>query len=361
MFRVAILSSPIISVPPTLYGGTERVIDELIKRLVEIGLDVTLIAPGDSDVSCKLIQIPEKSLPFLTNKVDDDKLIPARKAAEKQAIEYIKNHLDEFDIVHSHGIDVIELHDLIPCVTTIHGAFNTDNFDYFNSRKILNYISISENQQRGFPSLNFVGIVYDGLDTRDFPIVTAPEHYMAFLARLDEEKCPHEAIQLAIHLYEKYGLGLKIAGKIDHGGAEYFKTQVKPFFNNPQYPYIEYLGELGMKDKIDLVSKAKIFLQPIKFVEPFGLGPLEAMMCGTPVIARNLGSMSELIIEGETGFRVENYPNETYHLIDECLKLDRFTIAKTTRMRFNSQKMALDYISCYQKVIENFHSQSQTT
>jgi glycosyltransferase involved in cell wall biosynthesis len=260
MFKVAILSSPIIPVPPKLYGGTERVIDELIKRLVEIGLDITLIAPGDSDVSCKLIKIPEKSLPFLANKIDDDILVPARKKAEEQAIDYIKNHLSEFDIIHSHGIDVCELHDLIPCVTTIHGAFNTENFGYFNQRKNLNYISISENQQRGFPSLNFIGTVYNGLNTRDFPIVTAPEHYMAFLARLDEEKCPHEAIQLTIHLHEKYGLSLKIAGKIDHGGAEYFKTQVEPYFVNPKYPYIHYLGELGMRDKIELVSKAKIFL-----------------------------------------------------------------------------------------------------
>jgi glycosyltransferase involved in cell wall biosynthesis len=357
MYRIAILSSPIISVPPPKYGGTERVIHELIYRLDAMDYDVTLLAPADSEVPCKLIPICQKSMPFLKNREEDSELVPKRKAAEDFSIQYIKEHLSDFDIVHSHGVDVSELHDLIPCVTTIHNAINQLNREFYEEKKDQYWISISDSQRQGFPSLNYIDTVYNGLNTRDFPIQTEPQNYMAFLARLDAEKSPHEAIQLATTLYEKYGMMLKIAGKVDYAGADYFKQEVEPFLNNPLYPYIEYLGELGMEDKIELVSNAKIFLHPIQFPEPFGLGPWEAMACGTPVIARKLGSMNELIIQGETGFIVENFVNESYHLIDDCIALDRFEIARSTRTRFNSDKMALDYVSSYTKVIKLFKAQ----
>ncbi|OVE78944.1 hypothetical protein BVY00_01600 [bacterium G20] len=209
------------------------------------------------------------------------------------------------------------------------------------------YVSISKNQQAAFPSLNYIGVVYNGLDPKGFPVVTTPDDYLCFIGRFDLDKSPHLAIQLAINL----GIKIKLAGKIDLDGAKYFKEQIQPFLD---HPLVEFLGEVGFSQKAKLLSNAKCNLHPLLGRrEPFGLTVIEAAYCGTPTLAINRGSMPEIIREGKTGMLVEDFV-EGYSEIEQCFKMDRAYIARRTRRHFNYQKMAEDYVKAYKKVLHDF-------
>ena len=171
----------------------------------------------------------------------------------------------------------------MPNLTTLHGAIEFDQLSYYRERSQLDYVSISRNQQQACPDLQYVGVVYNGEDPRPFPVVTEPEDYLCFLGRFDREKNPHLAIQLAISL----GIPIKLGGKIDFQGADYFEQQVKPYLG---HPLVEYLGELGLEEKAHLLAHARRNLHPTAFREPFGLTVLEAAFCGTPTLATARGS-----------------------------------------------------------------------
>jgi len=252
------------------------------------------------------------------------------------------------DIIHSHGFDMLPFKDF-PNVTTLHnkvGFTNKNGFiglDYLMKRKDLPYVSISKNQQAVCPDMRFVGVVYNGEDPSDFPIVKKPENYVCFLGRFDRDKNPHLAIELALSL----GIKIKLAGKIDHDSEGYFEEEIEKYLN---HPLVEYLGELGFDDKVELLSKAKCNLHPTNFREPFGLTVLEAAYCGTPTMAIARGSMPELIEPGRTGLLVEDFLEGRHH-IEECFKMDREYIASRSRQLFNYKNMTRDYIEVYNKVI----------
>jgi glycosyltransferase involved in cell wall biosynthesis len=343
--RVAIVAAPYISIPPNRYGGTEQVITYLIKGLVEMGHEPILLGPGDSKVDCELIPICDKALLFaktVEEKEDHDKLV--QQAIEKTYEELAKLK-GRVDIIHSHGIDLLPLQDF-PNLTTLHGKIDFYELNYFHERKNLFYASISKNQQGACPDLQYVGVVYNGLEPELFPFIQEAEDYLCFLGRFDREKNPHLAIQLAINLNMK----LKIAGKIDYVGIDYFKNEIEPYLNHPN---IEYLGELGFDDKVELVSKAKCNLHPTGFREPFGLSVLESAYCGTPTLAIDRGSMQELIENGRTGILVEDFV-EGFYKIQDTFNFDREYISNRSRLLFNYRTMTKQYCIAYEKVIEAY-------
>jgi glycosyltransferase involved in cell wall biosynthesis len=350
--RIGIIASPYLPIPPKKYGGTERIIYFLVKGLQELGHEVILFAPGDSEVDCRLIPICEKSIPFGQTKEEDNSLQEIRDQVVKNTNDLIRKHISELDIIHSHGVDLIDFQDF-PNLTTLHGPILLEHLDYFDARRQLFFISISKNQQETFPDLQYVGVAYNGLDPQPFIFNPEPEDYLCFLGRMDREKNPHLAIQLALQLEMK----IKLAGKIDYGGSDYFEQECRQYLDNP---LVEYLGELDMEEKIKLISKAKCNLHATGFREPFGLSVLESAYCGTPTLAINRGSMPELIEEGRTGLLVEDF-TEGYHKIQEAFAMDREYISQRARLLFNYKIMAKQYLLAYEKVINLFHTGERHT
>ena len=329
--------------PPKKYGGTERVIFYLIKGLKELGHEPILLGPGDSKVDCEIVPIVDRAIPFPEK--DSAAFRKSVALALKKTTAELQRLRDKVDIIHSHEFDLKDFQDF-PNLTTIHGHFSFENLSYYQKRKKLPFVAISKNQQVSFPDLNYVGVVYNGEDPADFPIVTEPENYFCFISRFDWDKCPHLAIQLAIAL----GIKIKLAEKTDLLGTEYFQEQIEPYLSNP---LVEYLGELNTQAKIELISKAKCNMHPLLARrEPFGLSVIEAAYCGTPTIAMSRSSMPEIIEDGKTGLLVEDFV-EAYQKIEKCFALDRQYIADHARKEFNYKKMTSQYLSAYHKVINS--------
>jgi glycosyltransferase involved in cell wall biosynthesis len=350
--KVAIVSGPYVPVPPIKYGGTERVIFHLIKGLKELGHEPVLLGAGDSTVDCEIIPITKKSLFFPKDSSKIPEYNKKIREAEHETKKILKELLPKVDIIHSHKFDmkdfahfphIITLHD--PIILEQNKYKNNFSIQYYIDRTDLNYVSISKNQQDSFPSLNYAGVVYNGEDPDDYPIIKKPNNYVCFVGRFDREKNPHMAIQLAIN----YGIKIKLAGKTDFAGNEYFNQEIKPYL---RHPLVEYLGELGQKDVTKLLAHAKCNLHPVGFREPFGLTVLEAAYCGTPTLAVARGSMPELIKEGYSGMLVEDFV-EGLHQIESCFSLDREYIAMRARRKFNYKNMARDYVKIYGKIINS--------
>lgn len=343
--RVAIVAGPHVPVPPKYYGGTEQVIFYLVKGLKELGHEPILLGPGDSKVDCEVIPVVDKAIRFPLSKRQIPGYQKKYQEINQRTSKLLRDLAPSVDIIHSHGFDLVDFQDF-PSLTTLHGPILLNEIPYYLERKHLFYASISENQQDAAPDLQYIGVVYNGLDPKPFPLVKQPEDYVCFLGRFDREKNPHLAIQLAINL----GIKIKLAGKIDYLGEDYFEEEVKKYFD---HPLVEYLGELGFKDKVELISKAKCNLHPTNFREPFGLTVLEAAYCGTPTLAVERGSMPELIEEDRTGLLVEDFV-EGYHSIKECFEMDRTYIANRARLLFNYRTMSRQYVKAYQKVTSLF-------
>ncbi|HVX58828.1 MAG TPA: glycosyltransferase family 4 protein [Candidatus Saccharimonadales bacterium] len=343
--RIAIISQPYVPVPPQKYGGTERVVYYLTKGLMEAGHEVILLAPGDSEVDCELIPTTEKAVFFPRTKSGLKEFNARIARINRRTEKLIKEVLPRVDVIHSHGFDIKKFQNF-PNVTTLHGPilFNDIKDLLSPKRKHLNFVSISKNQQEVLPQLNWLAVAYNGEDPTQFPIVKKTEDYICFIGRFDREKNPHLAIQLAIN----YGIKIKLGGKIDFLGDDYFETEIKPHLD---HPLVEYLGELDPPGIIDLVSKAKCNIHPTSFREPFGLTVVEAAYCGTPTLAIARGSMPELIEDGRTGILVEDLV-EGYNRLDECFAMDRKYIAHRARMLFNYEVMAKSYVEAYQKAID---------
>lgn len=341
--KIIMVAEPYIAVPPEKYGGTERVIYYLIKGMVENGHDVTLLAAGDSKVPCKLIPICKKHTFFGINEAENKKIERRVAAIHRKTRKILHDIAGDADIIHSHGFDLIDLQDY-PNLTTLHGAFVFSELKYFQKRRGLFYASISQNQQDGFPDLQYVGICYNGLDPDEFAFVEKPEDYLCFIGRFDHDKSPHLAIELALKLNMK----IKIAGKIDFRGREYFRDVIKPYLKNP---LVEYHGEIGMEEKAKLIGNARVNLHPTGFREPFGLTILESAYCGTPTLAIEKGSMPELIEEGRTGSLVEDFV-EGYHHMTDIFQMDRRYISERARNLFNYRTMTKQYELAYGKVRE---------
>lgn len=347
--KIAIISSPYLPVPPKKYGWTERVIFYLIKGLQELGHEPILIWPGDSDVSCEVIPTCEKSINFWKTPEENIEVEIKIKWILDTTKKILHSIKWDVDIIHSHGFDLLDFRD-VPNITTLHGPIIMENMQYYEERRELFYASISKNQQEAFPGLRYCWNCYNWIDPDEFPFNETPEDYICFIGRFDETKNPHLAIQLALQLWIK----LKMWWKIDFFGFEYFIEEIKPYLNNP---LIEYLWELEMKDKIELISNAKCNIHPTGFREPFGLTVLESAYCGTPTLAIKKWSMPELIEEWKTGILVEDF-EEWYHKIQDCFDMDRTYISSRTKSFFNYKNMTLDYLRAYNTVIQNFKERS---
>lgn len=341
--KIAIIAGPYVPIPPIKYGGTEQVVFNLIEGLKELGHVPILFGPADSQVDCKIIPVVEKAINFGLDSQQQKEVNERVLAIEQTTKLKLLENLDQVDFIHSHGFDLKDFQNF-PNLTTIHGQMTMENIDYFSNRRDLYFVSISKNQQHSFPNLQYVGVVYNGLNHSKFNLVKKPEDYLCFLGRFDREKNPHLAIQMAL----KLGIKIKLGGKIDFQGKDYFEQEIKPFLDNP---LVEFLGELNLEQKIDLISHARCNLHPTGFREPFGLSVLESAYCGTPTMAISRGSMPELIEDGRTGVLVEDFI-EGFHSIKDCFEMDRSYISLRAKSLFNYKTMSKQYVLAYQKVIE---------
>lgn len=349
--RILIVAESYVPIPPTKYGGTERIIYYQIKGLMERGHDVTLLGPGDSKVPCRLIPICEKHLFFGKTAAEQKQVEQKTHQIRKYTKKLIAKYGPHADIIHSHGFDLKDFQQL-PNATTLHNMLSFWGPNYFAKRPGLFYITVSENQQAPLPFLNYVGVCYNGLDPDEFTFQKRPSDYLCFIGRFDEDKNPHVAIDLAL----KLGMKIKLAGKLDYKGERYFKEKIEPHLDNP---LVEYLGEIGMKEKINLLKNAKVNLHPTNFREPFGLTVLEAAYCGTPTLAIRRGSMPELIENTRTGMLVEDF-DEGYHAITKCFEMDRNYISQRARLLFNYQTMAKQYEIAFNHVRSVFEKTANT-
>lgn len=342
--RVAIIAGPYLPVPPIKYGGTEQVIYYLIKGLLEAGHEPILLAPADSKVDCELLPIAKRAIGFAENPAGEQKNQELVKKITANTAVVLEKLSGRVDIIHSHGFDMKNFAHF-PNLTTRHNIVGFKDLPYYMDRKRLPFVSISENQRLTCPDLQYISTIYNGEDPACFPVVDKPKNYLSFLGRMDQDKNPHLAIELAISL----GMKIRVAGKIDHEGIAYFNREVKPYLG---HPLVEWLGELAEKEKIELVGKARCNLHPTNFREPFGLTVLEAAYCGTPTLAINRGAMPELIEDGRTGILVQDFV-EGYYKLSECFNMDRSYIAQRARKLFNYQKMTAQYLRAYRKVINS--------
>jgi len=337
--RVAQVAPLAESVPPKLYGGTERVISWLTEGLVALGHDVTLFASGDSSTSAKLNAVWPRALRLGRPRSD-----PA--AAYALLYEAVANRAREFDIVHCHTdwlhLPLLERVD-VPFLTTLHGRLDLPGLrDAFARFPRAPFVSISDNQREPVPNANWIGTVYHGLPPDSLRPRFEPGAYLAFLGRITPDKGPEAAIRIA----RATQMPLKIAAKIPKGETRYFKEKLEPMIDGEQ---IRLIGEVNSTAKEEFLAGAAALLFPIDWPEPFGLVMIEAMACGTPVIAFRRGSVSEVIDEGVTGFTVEDEA-QAIEAIRSLDRLDRRRVREDFEQRFTSPRMVEDYVRHYRRL-----------
>jgi glycosyltransferase involved in cell wall biosynthesis len=339
--RIAQVSPLYESVPPHLYGGTERVVSFLTEELVAQGHEVTLFASGDSNTTARLVAACEKALRLNTQCVDE-------LANHVAMLQMVQNEIENFDIIHYH-IDYIHYplfkQQPFPHITTLHGRLNICDLRYlyklFNDMPV---VSISQTQREPLLELNWVGNVYHGLPKNLFRPNFEKGKYLAFLGRISPEKRPDRAIEIAINS----GVPLKIAAKIAKADEVYFEQHIKKLLG---HPLIEFLGEINEKEKQKFLEDAIALIFPIDWPEPFGLVMIEAMACGTPVIAYKNGSVPEIIEHGKTGFIVEDQERAIKAVQDISL-ISRWECREFFERHFTTARMANDYINIYQHMID---------
>ena len=338
--RIAQISPLYESVPPSGYGGTERVVSWLTEELVCAGHDVTLFASGDSTTTARLVAMCPSAL-----RTDPTCIDPL--AHHLLMVEEVRKRRDEFDMVHFH-IDYLHFsqsrHSEVKQVTTLHGRLDLpDLVDIFQEFKEMPVISVSRAQRRPLPRVNWVGNVYHGLPKDLFSYCPAPGKYLAFIGRICPEKRPDRAIEIATAA----GIPLKIAAKIDRVDRVYFEEKIKPLM---QSPWVEFIGEIGDHEKNEFLGNALACLFPIDWPEPFGLVMIEAMACGTPTIAFRNGSVPEIIEDGVSGFIVDNV-EAAVKAVERVGFIDRQSCRAAFESRFTSQRMADDYLRIYNQMI----------
>lgn len=326
------------SCPPKLYGGTERIVSYLTEELVRLGHDVTLFASGDSITAAQLVPCARTAL-RLDPAVRD--MVPYHLIM----LDEVYRRLDDFDILHFH---IDHLHyplmrsfsDRI--LTTLHGRLDLpDLTPFYSSFPELPLVSISDAQRLPMPAVNWISTIHHGLPKSLLPFEERPNgDYLAFLGRISPEKRPDRAIEIAA----RAGLRLKIAAKIDPADEGYWCDIIKPMI--AAHPNVEYVGEINDHQKAAFLGNAFALLFPIDWPEPFGLVMIEAIACGTPVIAFDNGSVPEVVDEGLTGFIVRSL-SEAVAALDRITQLDRRAIRKRFEQRFTVERMAQDYLAAY--------------
>jgi glycosyltransferase involved in cell wall biosynthesis len=332
--RVAILAPVAWRTPPRHYGPWEQVASNIAEGLIKSGVDVTLFATGDSVTAGKLSAICDTGY-------EEDRSQDA-KVLECLHISNLMERAADFDIIHN-NFDFLPLtySGLVktPVITTIHGFSSPAIIPVYKKYNAIgHYVSIS-NADRS-PELQYLATVYNGLNTDDFEFNGKPGDYLLYFGRIHHDKGTAEAIEIA----QKSGLKLLIAGIIQD--ENYFKEKIEPQLNSQ----IEYIGPAGPEKRNTLLGKALALLHPINFNEPFGMSVAEAMLCGTPVIAFNKGSMPELIKHEKTGFLVSNI-DEAVEAVKQVDTINRLECYNWAMSQFSSDKMVNDYLELYQKIL----------
>ncbi|MDQ0392682.1 glycosyltransferase family 4 protein [Labrys monachus] len=339
--RIAQIAPLTEAVPPTLYGGTERVISWLTEELVALGQDVTLFASGDSVTTAKLEPIWPRALRL-------DGTVRDPNALHNMMIEQVYQRAGEFDLMHFH-LDYFPFSLMsrqpTPFVTTLHGRLDLpEHQPVFATFSSIPIVSISNSQRRPVAKSNWVQTVYHGLPADLLTPQPVEPSYLAFLGRISPEKRVDRAIRIA----QRCGMPLKIAAKVDNADKDYFDEQIRPLLSTSG---VEFIGEIGDGQKSEFLSGASALLVPIDWPEPFGLVMIEAMACGTPVIAFNRGSVPEIIEDGLTGFVVEDETSAA-GAVHKARSLSRAAIRQRFEERFTARRMAEDYLALYRKLID---------
>jgi len=338
--RIAQIAPLTESVPPKLYGGTERAVSYITEALVDLGHDVTLFASGDSLTSAKLEPVWPRALRL-------DPGIRDRIAPHMLLMEMVRRQADQFDVLHFHmdyySFSVFKRQET-PFVTTLHGRLDLPEqqpvFDTFNTAPV---ISISNAQRQPMPQARWLRTVYHGLPEKLYVPQPVEQRYLAFLGRISPEK----RVDTAIRIAGRCGLPIRIAAKVDEADREYFERDIKPLL---ALPHVEYVGEINDSQKAEFLSGAHALLFPIDWPEPFGLVMIEAMACGTPVVAFNRGAVPEVVEEGVTGYIVEDEIGAVA-AVNRISRISRAGVRRRFDERFTSHRMAQEYVQAYEAVI----------
>ncbi|MFP6558517.1 glycosyltransferase family 4 protein [Paraburkholderia sp. B3] len=339
--RIAQIAPLHEAVPPKLYGGTERVVSYLTEALVEQGHDVTLFASGDSITSAKLEAFWPQALRL-------DPTIRDVMAPHMLLLEEVRRRAHEFDVLHFH-IDYYPFslfqRQEVPFVTTMHGRLDLPELQpIFNAFNDVPVVSISDNQRIPLQQAAWQQTVYHGLPEDVLkPIPNVEPGYLAFLGRVSPEKGLDKAIRIA----GQAGMKLKVAAKIDKADRAYYEEVIKPLM---ALPHVEYIGEIGEHEKREFLGNAHALVFPIDWPEPFGLVMIEAMACGTPVIAFKRGSVPEVIDNGVSGFVVEDEISAVA-AIKRLSTLPREKVRAAFEARFSSKVMARNYVAVYEELL----------
>ncbi|MGP0058746.1 MAG: glycosyltransferase family 4 protein [Beijerinckiaceae bacterium] len=330
------------SCPPRLYGGTERIVSYLTEELVRQGHDVTLFASGDSRTAAKLVRCSDMAL-RLDPKIKDP--MPYHVIM----LDQVCRRADEFDVLHFH-VDILQF-PLIRSfadrtVTTLHGRLDMPDLKpFYATFPEVPLVSISHHQREPIGRTDWAGNVYHGLPSHLLPFRRNPAGgYLAFLGRISPEKRPDRAIEIAA----RAGLPLKIAAKIDKVDQAYWDEVIAPLVET--HENVEFIGEIGDHQKAEFLGNAAALLFPIDWPEPFGLVMIEAMACGTPVIAFRSGSVPEILADGVCGFIVNDI-DEAVDAVSRIHTLDRRAVRATFEESFTVQRMAHDYIDIYRGLL----------
>ena len=339
--RIAQVSPLYESVPPRLYGGTERAVSWLTEELLRQGHDVTLFASGDSLTNARLIPGCPQALRLDPNCVDP-------LAHHIHLVEQVLQRKDDFDIIHFH-IDYLHFcvsrREELPQLTTLHGRLDIpDLVPLYREYSEMPVVSISDAQRVALPWINWVGTVHHGMPEDRFVPHREPGKYLAVLGRISPEKGVDHAIEIAL----RAEMPLKIAAKVDKNDSQYFEERIKPMLN---HELIEFVGEISDLEKNGFLGNAAALLFPINWSEPFGIVLIEAMACGLPVIAYPLGSVPEIIEEGVSG-RLVNNMDEAVSAVKQISRIDRQKCRKAFERRFSDRRMAHDYLTIYEQIVK---------
>ncbi len=336
--RIAQVSPLFESVPPKLYGGTERIVFNLSESLVKLGHEVTLFASGDSLTSAELVPVGREALRLAG--------VKEPLAAHLLMFEKVLERASEFDIVHFHTeiMHFVSARRMTtPTVSTFHGRLDFPEYeDLFDEYAELPMTSISMSQRRALPRANWISTIHHGLDPKRIGFDAKGGEDLVFLGRISPEKGLEDAIEIA----RRSGRRLRIAAKIEKADWDYYQ-KVKPLLDEP---FIEYVGEINDRQKTEFLGSAKATLFPICWPEPFGLVMIESFAAGTPVVAFRCGSVPEIIRDGRTGYIVDDVAGAV-KAIAAIDSIDRAVCREEFDGRFTSERMASDYVAAYEKIL----------
>lgn len=351
--KIAQIAPIIERIPPTKYGGTERVIHTLTEELVSLGHDVTLFASGDSQSSARLVSVVSKPL-----RGQQIKNLYGANSATLLNIGLAYKLQHQFDVIHDHTNDLsLPTANLAttPTVFTIHGAFNNQVKPIFETLDNVNLVSISASQRKSMPHLPYVGTVHHGIRVEEYPFSDKPSDFLLFVGRITPAKGLHIAIDIANKLNKTLIIAAKVE-KYSPTDMKYFHQVIKPKLSKT----IRWIGEVNSTTRNKLLSKAFCLMFPIRWEEPFGMVLIEAMACGTPVVAFNRGSVPEIVLNKKTGF-VVNTPKAFMYAVAKIHKINRKDCRVHVETNFSASKMALEYLKIYLKVIQKPIREVNTT